>query len=79
MSPRGVIILEVHPRFSGTASIRAEVGFNEPDVLIRNYLFGETFGRLDYQSDVAAIRAFRTLIVPLSAMHQIPRVPAREK
>jgi carbamoyl-phosphate synthase large subunit len=69
-----VIIFEVHPRFSGTTSIRAEVGFNEPDILIRNFLSGDTFGRLDYQTNVAAIRALRSLIVPVSAMRRIPRV-----
>jgi carbamoyl-phosphate synthase large subunit len=79
ISPRGVTILEVHPRFSGTTSIRAEVGFNEPDTLIRNYLFSETFGRLDYQADVAAIRAFRTLIVPLSVMNNVSRIPSPVK
>jgi len=79
ISPRGVIILEVHPRFSGTTSIRAEVGFNEPDTLIRNYLFSETFGRLDYQTEVAAIRAFQTLIVPLAAMNNVSRIPSPGK
>jgi carbamoyl-phosphate synthase large subunit len=76
ISPRGVTILEVHPRFSGTTSIRAEVGFNEPDTLIRNYLCGERFGRLNYQFDVAAIRAFRTMIVPLKVMNNVPRIPS---
>jgi carbamoyl-phosphate synthase large subunit len=58
----------VHPRFSGTTSIRASAGFNEPDVLIRNFLFGETIGRLDYRHNVAAIRAFQHTLVPLEAM-----------
>jgi carbamoyl-phosphate synthase large subunit len=79
ISPRGVTILEVHPRFSGTTSIRAEVGFNEPDTLIRNYLFSETFGRLNYETDVAAIRAFQTLIVPLSVMNNVSRIPSPGK
>lgn len=79
ISTRGVTILEVHPRFSGTTSIRAEVGFNEPDTLIRNWLFGESFARLDYQCEVAAIRAFRTLIVPLQLMDNVPRLPSTDK
>jgi carbamoyl-phosphate synthase large subunit len=79
ISPRGVTILEVHPRFSGTTSIRAEVGFNEPDTLIRNYLFSESFGRLDYQTEVAAIRAFQTLIVPFSVMNNIARILSPDK
>jgi carbamoyl-phosphate synthase large subunit len=69
-----VKIFEVHPRFSGTSSIRAECGFNEPDVLIRNYLFGEKPGRITYQRDVAAIRAFQTVIVPRSSMEAVEHV-----
>lgn len=79
ISSRGVMILEVHPRFSGTTSIRAEVGFNEPETLIENYVYGRSFGRLDYQSDVAAIRAFRSIIVPLTVMDNVPKVPFNDK
>jgi carbamoyl-phosphate synthase large subunit len=57
-------IFEIHPRFSGTTPIRADVGFNEVDVLLRNWLLGETFSRLEYRTDVAAIRAFEYVIVP---------------
>lgn len=32
---------EINPRFSGTTHIRAMVGFNEPDILIRHHLLGE--------------------------------------
>lgn len=58
-------VFEVHPRFSGTTSIRADAGFNEPDVLFRNFLLNETFGRLDYRTNVAALRAFQNLLVPM--------------
>jgi len=68
------VIFEVHPRFSGTTSIRALVGFNEPDVLIRHFHLGEEFGRLNYQYDVAAIRSFHNTIVPLSVMVAVPRL-----
>lgn len=61
-------VFEVHPRFSGTTPIRADVGFNEVDILLRNILHGETFGRLSYRSDVAAIRAFEHVIVPMADM-----------
>ena len=36
-----VYIFEINPRFSGTSSLRALVGYNEPDVLIRKHLLGE--------------------------------------
>lgn len=66
-----VYVFEVHPRFSGTSSIRAAVGFNEPDTLVRNFLYGEEFGRLPYQRDVAAIRALSNLIVPRAMMDAV--------
>ncbi len=66
-------IFEVHPRFSGTTSIRADVGFNEPDILIRNFLGDETIGRLDYRYNVAAIRAFRSILAPMQDLATVPR------
>lgn len=63
-----VVVFEVHARFSGTSSIRAQVGFNEADTLIRNFVQGEQMGRLDYRTDVAAIRALCSVIVPASQM-----------
>ena len=66
-------IFEVHPRFSGTSSIRALAGFNEPDILIRNFVLGESFDRISYQYNVAAIRAFQNLLVPIADVETIPR------
>ena len=37
-----VRVFEINPRFSGTASLRAMVGFNEPDLLYRRHVEGET-------------------------------------
>lgn len=37
----GVVkVFEINPRFSGTTSLRAMVGYNEPDILIRRHLYG---------------------------------------
>jgi carbamoyl-phosphate synthase large subunit len=36
-----IYVFEINPRFSGTTSLRAMVGYNEPDVLIRRQLLGE--------------------------------------
>jgi carbamoyl-phosphate synthase large subunit len=63
-----IYVFEIHPRFSGTTTMRADVGFNEPDILLRNYLFNEEFNRIDYKFNVALIRAFEHVIVPISAM-----------
>ena len=34
-------VFEINPRYSGTSSFRAMVGYNEPDIMIRKYLMGE--------------------------------------
>lgn len=68
LSAGKLYIFEVHPRFSGTSSFRADVGFNEPDVLIRNFHFGERIGRIPYQTNMAAIRALSNLVVPVDEL-----------
>jgi carbamoyl-phosphate synthase large subunit len=35
-----VRVFEINPRFSGTTSLRAMVGYNEPDVLIQKHIYG---------------------------------------
>jgi carbamoyl-phosphate synthase large subunit len=37
----GPRILEINPRFSGTTGIRAHFGFNEPEMVVRQYVLGE--------------------------------------
>jgi carbamoyl-phosphate synthase large subunit len=37
-----IVPFEINPRFSGTTSLRAMAGYNEPDVLIRRDVLGET-------------------------------------
>jgi carbamoyl-phosphate synthase large subunit len=45
-----VKVFEINPRFSGTTSIRAMMGYNEPDILLRKHLLGETIQPyFDYQ------------------------------
>jgi carbamoyl-phosphate synthase large subunit len=67
-------IFEVHPRFSGTTSIRAAVGFNEPDVLLRSVLFGESFKSIHHRTGIAVMRAFQHVIVP--GEHYLGDMPA---
>jgi carbamoyl-phosphate synthase large subunit len=59
------VVFEIHPRFSGTTPIRASAGFNEADVLLRNYLYDEKFGRLSYHENLMAIRAIEHALVPM--------------
>jgi len=47
-----VYIFEINPRFSGTTSLRAKAGFNEPDILIRKYVLGETIGNISYKEGI---------------------------
>jgi carbamoyl-phosphate synthase large subunit len=45
-----VKVFEINPRFSGTTSIRAMMGYNEPISLIRRHLLGEQLHpRFDYE------------------------------
>lgn len=38
-------VFEINPRFSGTTSIRALAGFNEPDIFLQNELSGLSFDK----------------------------------
>lgn len=37
-----VYVFEINPRISGTSSLRAMVGYNEPEIMIRRNILGET-------------------------------------
>ena len=41
MSPKGIFPFEFNSRFSGTTSIRAYFGFNEPEMFINNYFLNK--------------------------------------
>jgi len=46
-----VFVFEINPRFSGTTSLRAMVGYNEPDVLVRKHVLGQRVkSRFKYRS-----------------------------
>lgn len=48
-----VYIFEINPRFSGTTSLRAMVGYNEPDILIRKHVLNEDIQpRFPYKSAI---------------------------
>lgn len=40
-----VRVFEINPRFSGTTSMRAMVGLNEPDLLVRRHLMNQDIGQ----------------------------------
>jgi carbamoyl-phosphate synthase large subunit len=43
-------IIEVNPRFSATCPLRTVAGINEPDLVVRNTLFGENIKTKGYRS-----------------------------
>jgi carbamoyl-phosphate synthase large subunit len=58
-----VRVFEINPRFSGTASIRALIGFNEPDLLYRLHVEGERLvPRFGYRSGYVA-RGLREVLL----------------
>lgn len=58
-----VVVFEINPRFSGTTSLRAMVGYNEPDILVRRHVLGEAIaGRFPYGEGVIVRSLAETLI-----------------
>jgi carbamoyl-phosphate synthase large subunit len=39
------MVFEINPRFSGTTSLRAMAGLNEPDLLLRRHLLNHNIGQ----------------------------------
>ena len=60
-----LVVFELNPRFSATVSMRAAVGFNDPDTVFRNFVLSEEFGRLNYQKNVVAMQTFANVFIPL--------------
>jgi carbamoyl-phosphate synthase large subunit len=58
-----VFPFEINPRFSGTTSLRALVGFNEPDILIRKYILGADISHIEYKKGVI-VRGLSELYIP---------------
>tara|TARA_B110000046_G_scaffold177262_1_gene203825 strand:- start:6128 stop:7186 length:1059 start_codon:yes stop_codon:yes gene_type:complete len=59
-----VYVFEINPRFSGTTSSRAMVGYNEPDILIRKHIFGENIiTNFEYQEGTVLRGLEETLFI----------------
>jgi carbamoyl-phosphate synthase large subunit len=69
-----VKVFEINPRFSGTTSIRAMMGYNEPDALLRRHLFGdEVRPRFSYRTGMV-LRSLREQTVPdqpVNSWHEV--------
>jgi carbamoyl-phosphate synthase large subunit len=58
-----IVVFEINPRFSGTTSLRALAGYNEPDILIRKHCLGETIApRFEYKLGFIARGLVETMI-----------------
>lgn len=58
---------EINPRFSGTTSVRAIVGYNEPDILIRKHILGEDISNIEYKKGVI-VRGLSELYIPFDRL-----------
>ncbi|WP_338880523.1 ATP-grasp domain-containing protein [Achromobacter veterisilvae] len=66
-----VYVFEINPRFSGTTSLRAMVGYNEPDALIRKHVLGELVeSRFAYRSG-RVVRGLAEVLLPDSAIERV--------
>lgn len=63
-------IFEINPRFSGTCSMRAVAGINEPDIIFRNAVLGEDIKIESYQK-LVCIRYLNEVYIPYSTHEKI--------
>jgi len=61
-----VKIFEINPRFSGTTSLRAMVGMNEPDLLVRRHLLNEDIGQNASYEEATILRSLTETVIPIS-------------
>jgi carbamoyl-phosphate synthase large subunit len=67
-----VKVFEINPRFSGTTSLRAMVGFNEPDLLIRRHVLRQTIQLpIECQSGMI-VRGLSELLIDPSRAPEVP-------
>jgi carbamoyl-phosphate synthase large subunit len=62
-----VQIFEINPRFSGTTSLRAMVGLNEPDLLLRRHLLDENVGQDAPYHEATILRSLAETLQPLTS------------
>jgi carbamoyl-phosphate synthase large subunit len=56
-------VIEINPRFSGSAPMRALGGFNEPDMIIRNFYLDEPLPDVPIHVDSQYYRVFQELVI----------------
>lgn len=63
-----VRVFEINPRFSGTTSLRAMVGFNEPDLLVRRHLLNQDIGQGAPYQEATILRSLVEILLPRSGV-----------
>lgn len=58
-----IYVFEINPRFSGTTSFRAMVGYNEPDLLVRKHVLGESLERRFIYGSGYIVRDLREVLI----------------
>lgn len=70
-----VVPFEINPRFSGTTSLRAMAGYNEPDILIRRDVFGEEIEPHFGYREVTILRGLREFALGVEDGRAVERKP----
>jgi carbamoyl-phosphate synthase large subunit len=73
-----VYVFEINPRFSGTTSLRAMVGYNEPDLLIRHHVLGEPIEPGFAYREGTIMRGLAEVYVDAERRDGIGPLPAKE-
>lgn len=68
-----VVPFEINPRFSGTTSLRAMAGYNEPDILIRRDVFGETIEAGFEYREMTVLRGLSEFVLPDEGVRALER------
>jgi carbamoyl-phosphate synthase large subunit len=61
------LIFEINPRFSGSSIMRALAGFNEPDMIIRNFVFNEELKKNTIKENNEYYRVFQEIEIEAGA------------
>lgn len=65
-----VYVFEINPRFSGTTSLRAMVGYNEPDVLIRTHVLQDPVPPRFTYREGRVVRGLAEVLLPGNPIEQ---------
>lgn len=69
LTPKGPVIFEINPRFSGTTYIRSLFGVNEVDILLNTVVLKKTPGAIQLRQGVV-LRYFEEQFVPFTQYQQ---------